>query len=265
MEERASARINSKLGHNFEGRLARNQDEILAAKRLRYEVFVNEMGAKLAGADGGIEQDYFDTFCQHLIVVSPTDGQLVATTRILTKDSARAAGSFYSSREFDLTNIRDLPGNLIEVGRTCVHPRHRNGSTLGTLWSGLEAFIAAHQVDYLFGCASIPVNVGEISPQALLETLGRRFLSPWYLRLTPRCPLPAPRHPKLGAPSIPALVRTYLRLGAWICGDPCWDPEFRVADVFILLDMNRLNTSYADRLLRMSGSARTSDQVAKVA
>lgn len=265
MRDRPNAVTLPRPDHNLQGRLARNKDEILAAKRLRYEVFINEMGAKLAGAVDGVEQDYFDAFCQHLIVVNPTDGQVVATTRILTVENARDAGCFYSSREFDLATISALPGNLIEVGRTCVRPGHRTGNTLGTLWSGLEAFIATHQANYLFGCASIPIHSGAVSPQLILDTLGRRFLSPWYLRLTPRRCLPVPRHQVPDTPSIPALVKTYLRLGAWICGEPCWDPEFGVADVFILLDMNRLNTSYADRLLKSSRSPRTSNQVAKVA
>lgn len=265
MREGPDAVTHSRATHSLEARLANTREEILAAKRLRYDVFVNEMGAKLSGAVDGIEQDQFDAFCQHLVVVDRADGQVVATTRILTEENARYADGFYSSKEFDLTTLEQLSGNLIEIGRTCVHPGYRTGKTLGTLWSGLEAFIAVHQVNYLFGCASIPVASGRCSPQAILHALGTRFLSPWHLRLAPLLALPAPRDQRAPTPPIPALVKTYLRLGAWICGEPCWDPEFGVADVFILLDLKRLNTGYADRLLRISGLACTSRQVAKVA
>lgn len=265
MRERADAVTNARPEQNLEGRLAKSKDEILAAKRLRYDVFVNEMGAKLTGTVGGIEQDHFDTFCQHLIVVCPANGQVVATTRILTEDNARSAGGFYSSKEFDLATIRQLSGNLIEVGRTCVHPGHRTGKTLGTLWSGLEAFISAHQINYVFGCASIPISDSGCSPRAILDALGRRYLSPWHLRSKPLLSLPESSRQQPVAPSIPALVKTYLRLGAWICGEPCWDSNFGVADVFILLDMRRLNAGYADRLLKMSTVPGGSKRIRKVA
>ena len=265
MRERPGAVTDSRSDRNLEVRLAKSKDEILAAKRLRYEVFVNEMGAKLTGIVDGIEQDHFDAFCQHLVVICPASGQVVATTRLLTEENARCAGGFYSSKEFHLATIRQLPGNLLEVGRTCVHADYRTGKTLGTLWSGLEAFIAAHQVSYVFGCASIPIADSGCSAQAILDALGPRFFSPWHLRLQPLSCLPAPARQDPVVPSIPALVKTYLRLGAWICGEPCWDPEFGVADVFILLELKRLNTRYADRLLEISRAGGMSKQVAKVA
>lgn len=252
MRERLNAFDNMKGHPPLLARLASSEGEVLAAQRLRYQVFVEEMGAKLSGATDGIEHDPYDPFCQHLIVVNSIDDQVIATTRLLTEENARHAGGFYSAKEFDLTAVTQLSGNLLEVGRTCVHRDHRTGKTLAALWSGLAARVTTQQVNYLFGCASIPIENGQHSPKTILDALGPRFLSPWQLRSTPRYPLLASSQPSRAELDIPALVKTYLRLGAWVCGEPCWDEEFKVADVFILLDMKRLNAIYADRLLKMT-------------
>ncbi|MBB1254434.1 GNAT family N-acetyltransferase, partial [Streptomyces sp. OF3] len=48
---------------------------------------------------------------------------------------------------------------------------------------------------------------------------------------------------------LPALLRGYLRLGARVCGPPAHDPEFGVADFFVLLSVRDMNPRYLRHFL----------------
>jgi putative hemolysin len=228
--------------------LARSREEIQAAQRLRYAIFAGEMGARLHNRLPGLDHDRLDGYCQHLIVRDAL-GQVVGCTRILTAEAARRAGGFYSQTEFDLAPVLALPGRFMEIGRTCVHPDYRNGATISTLWSGLAAFIAEQQMDYLIGCASIPLGEDGSEARALYAELAQRHLVPEPLRVRPHLPLP--RHDGMARSdyTVPPLLKAYLRLGARIGGEPCLDPDFKVADVFILLSTRRIERRYARHFL----------------
>ncbi len=228
--------------------LAHSRVEIEAAQRLRYAIFAGEMGAKLHNRIPGLDQDRFDAYCQHLLVRDGL-GQVIGCTRLLTPEGARRAGGFYSQTEFDLAPVLALPGRFLEIGRTCIHPDYRNGKTISTLWSGLAAFIAEQRIDYLIGCASLPLGADGGSARALYAELASRHLVPEALRVKPHLPLP--RHDGIACDqyTVPPLLKAYLRLGAQIGGEPCLDPDFHVADVFILLASQRIERRYARHFL----------------
>lgn len=228
--------------------LARSRAEIEAAQRLRYAIFAGEMGAKLHNRIPGLDHDRFDACCQHLLVRDGL-GRIVACTRLLTPEGARRTGGFYSQTEFDLAPVLVLPGRFLEIGRTCVHPDYRNGATISTLWSGLAAFVAEQRADYLIGCASIPLGADGGAVRALYAELAQRHLVPEPLRVKPHLPLP--RHDGVACSeyAVPPLLKAYLRLGAQIGGEPCLDPDFHVADVFILLASQRIERRYARHFL----------------
>lgn len=228
--------------------LARSRAEIEATQRLRYAIFAGEMGAKLHNRIPGLDHDRFDACCQHLIVRDGLD-RIIGCTRILTADAARRAGGFYSQTEFDLGPVLALPGRFVEIGRTCVHPDYRNGATIGTLWSGLAAFIAEQRMDYLIGCASIPLGEDGGQARALYAELAQRHLVPEPLRVKPHLPLPRRDGIAYGQYAVPPLLKAYLRLGAQIGGEPCLDPDFKVADVFVLLSSQRIERRYARHFL----------------
>lgn len=228
--------------------LARFYEDIRASQRLRYAIFAGEMGATLHNHLPGLDHDPLDDYCQHLIVRDGL-GQVVGCTRILTAEAAKRAGGFYSQTEFDLSPVLALPGRFMEIGRTCVHPDYRNGATISTLWSGLATFIADQNIDYLIGCASIPLGADGGEAQALYAELAQRHLVPESLRVKPLLPLPRRDGVACGVGGIPPLLKAYLRLGARIGGEPCLDPDFKVADVFILLSTQRIERRYARHFL----------------
>ncbi len=232
--------------HRLQVSLATTPEEVRAAQRLRYQVFVDEMGARLDTCEPGIERDRFDKFCQHLIVRDLASDGVVGCYRILTDLQALRAGGFYSQTEFDLARVLALPGRIMEVGRTCVHPDYRKGSVIALLWQGLARFMMMNRFDYLMGCASIPLRHGTGEALALYRELAHAHLAPPEWRVYPKVPLP--RMDLAGAADetvAPPLIKTYLRMGAKICGDPAWDSRFSVADLFILLQAGAVRGRYA--------------------
>lgn len=229
---------------------AQSEDDVLAAQRLRYLVFAQEMGAQLESAEQGLDRDRLDAYCHHLLVREAQTREVVGCTRILTDEQAVRAGGFYSQSEFDLSRILPLPGKVMEVGRTCIHPDFRSGGAIGTLWSGLAEFMTRHEMQYMMGCASVSLADGGYQAHALMAQIRERYLSPHELRAFPLRELPQLNIDTPVKAQIPPLLKAYLRLGVYVCGEASWDPDFNVADFFILLDMDRLNARYERHFLR---------------
>lgn len=230
--------------------LAAGPAAVREAQALRYRVFGEELGAKLKGGEGGLDRDEFDDYCQHMLVRETGSGRVVGCTRLLSGEGARRLGRFYSESEFELGAVAALPGRLLELGRTCISPEYRHGAAIAVLWSGVAGYIQLHGIDYLFGCASVPLGENDWQAAAIMNRLRRQAMAPPPLQVKPRVPLHASQPPAgvsaqvLDAP-LPALLKAYIRLGALACGEPCRDPDFAVADVLMLLDVNQLNPSYA--------------------
>ncbi|MEZ5535673.1 MAG: GNAT family N-acyltransferase [Thiolinea sp.] len=224
--------------------LARTPEDVRASQLLRYQVFAREQGATLESGAEGLDRDYYDKYCHHLLVRETDSGRVVGSTRILTTPNARDAGSFYSENEFDLSLMFPrLLGNAIEVGRTCIDPAYRNGPGISMLWKGLSQFMEANQTHYLFGCASVSMRDGGAQAAAIMARARKENMSPEKYRVTPRVRM----LPTVAAPEVtgmPTLLRAYLKLGAWVAGEPCIDPDFNTADFFVLLDTKRLNKRY---------------------
>lgn len=231
----------------FTVKFARSNDEMLEMQRLRYQIFAGEMGAQIDDDGTRLDRDAFDIYCRHLYVRENNSGAIVACTRILTDDRADDAGGFYSAAEFDLAALGQLPGRTMEIGRTCVAAEHRSGAVIALLWSGIAGLIEREGFDYLFGCASIGLADGGASARSILDQLRAEHLAPPYRRVRPLRPLPASGQRPAEPARLPPLLKAYVSLGAKVCGEPCWDPDFNCADVFMLLNVLDLDPRYARR------------------
>lgn len=229
--------------------LARSPSEVREAQALRYKVFAEEMGAQLPGSEQ-LDRDGFDPFCDHLLVRERETGKVVGTYRILSPEMANEAGGYYSAGEFDLTRLEPLFDRTVEVGRACVHPGYRNGSTIALLWAGLARYMILNRYDYLIGCASISMADGGHLAASLYNRLKDDYLAPPEYRVFPRCPLPLDALQSDISASCPPLVKGYLRLGAYVCGAPASDPAFNTADLLVMLPVSRINRRYADHFLK---------------
>jgi putative hemolysin len=229
--------------------LAITPEEVEEAQRLRYKVFAEEMGARLASANEGTDRDIFDRFCEHLLVRDSDNNKVVGTYRILSPAQAKTIGGYYSETEFDLTRLVHLRDRMVEVGRSCVHPNYRDGATIAQLWGGLADYMLRHKHEYLIGCASIGMGDGGHYAASVYHKLHKLHEAPAEYRVFPRCPLPLDALDRSLDVITPPLIKGYLRLGAYICGEPAWDPDFNTADMFILLPLSRLNAKYARRFM----------------
>jgi len=241
----------------FSCALARNEGEVIEAMRLRWRIFADEMNGAHLPHNGGLEGDRFDPFCDHLLVRDTHSGLVVGTYRILGDHGARAAGGYYSQTEFRLEGLRNLGGRVMEVGRACVDPCYRNGAVISTLWAGLFKYILTGKYDYVIGCGSISLKSGARPAAAICRRIAREHACPADLRAVPLCRFPVDefagsnQEPEIDTDAaLPPLIKGYLRLGAWICGDPAWDPLFNTADLLIVLPVAGLDRRYFSRYLR---------------
>lgn len=229
--------------------IARDEATVRATQALRYRVFAEEMGAQLHTQIEGLDCDEIDRYCDHLLVRDTQTGAIAACTRLLSDTQAGRLGRFYSEGEFDLGTVLALPGRFLEIGRTCVDPSQRGSVVLGTLWNGLAEYVSAGRFDYLMGCASIPPGPNGFSVNAVYRRIEPEQFGPDELRVRPRIPVPLDLRCMRDESGIPPLLQAYLRLGCWVCGEPYWDEDFNVMDVFILLDLTRMQARYEKRFI----------------
>ncbi|MEV6957643.1 GNAT family N-acyltransferase [Streptomyces sp. NPDC051207] len=232
--------------------LARDEEDVRAAQRLRHDVFAGEMGALLTTPQPGYDIDAFDAYCDHLLVRDTVTGQVVGTYRLLPPERAAVAGRLYSEGEFDLTALDAIRPGLVEVGRSCVRPGHRDGAVIGLIWAGIARYMTDRGYEWLAGCCSVPLTDGGALARATWDRVRAKHLAPEEYRIRPLLPwTPGEATAPATGADLPALLRGYLRLGAWVCGEPAHDPDFGVADLYVLLSMRRVNPRYLKHFLSL--------------
>jgi putative hemolysin len=227
--------------------LTRDRAWVEAAQRLRSKVYTEEFGSVFALTDPGLDRDYFDAFCDHLLIWHEASREVVGCYRMLGPDSAREAGRHYSEHMFDLSGHAALQPDLLEIGRLCIDPAHRNGTVIAMLWSAVAQQAAQRGCRWVGGSYSTSLLDGGSMAADTWEIVSRSYLAPRPLGVKPIEPWSAAAsvdHAR--QPVLPPLLRAYLRLGAWVCGEPAYDHGLRTADFYLLLDLNRMNS----RLLR---------------
>ncbi|WP_299731821.1 GNAT family N-acyltransferase [uncultured Tateyamaria sp.] len=243
----------------FRVSVARSSEDLRAAQRLRYDVFVAELGGggALVDHDERLERDRFDPFFDHLILFDDAaEGRVVGVYRMLQADQAAAAGGYYSEDEYDLAPLKATGRRLLELGRSCVHVDYRGGPAMYHLWNGLAGYVAEHGIDILFGVASFHgTDVDALAEP--LSLLHHRHLAPEVLRVTARPPhaaamdlIPEPEIDRRAAMlRMPALIKAYLRLGGVVGQGAFVDHGFNTTDVCLVMDTGAMS----DRQRRIYG------------
>lgn len=244
-----------KTAPQFEVRLAGSAEEIEASQRLRYAVFVEELGADGPMVDHAarLEVDRFDPLYDHMIVLDHAragglDDKVVGVYRLLPGERAGDVGGFYSEGEYDLTVLRQSGRKLLELGRSCLHRDYRGGLALYHLWNQLAAYTLGRGYEVLFGTASFHGTDLAALAQPL-SLLHHRHLAPVDLRvratsahyetmnLRPEEDLDRSQAMR----DIPALIKAYLRMGGFVGDGAFVDHEFNTTDICLILDVNRIN------------------------
>ncbi|MSU56745.1 MAG: GNAT family N-acetyltransferase [Pedosphaera sp.] len=246
----AAARLLVGADSQYAIRLARSDADLHAAQALRFEVFNLELGEGLAHSyTTGRDADPFDAVCDHLLVEHAPTNEVVGTYRLQTGRMALRNRGYYSEQEFDFAPFAPVRGELIELGRACVHKAHRNLHVLGLLWKGIADYARERGGRYLCGCSSLTSQDPREGASVYSELCRKHLALPGF-RTNPRpgyeCSL---AHLAEQTPKVPKLLRAYLSVGARICGPPALDREFKTIDFLTLLDLERLPSSARSKFL----------------
>jgi putative hemolysin len=225
---------------------ARDEADLEAVTRLRFEVFNRELGEGLTESWAtGRDEDRFDHACHHLMLTEASTGALVGTYRMQTAEMACAGEGFYCAQEFDLDTL--APGAVessVELGRACVAREHRSGMALYALWRGLASYVVWSGKRLLFGCCSL-TSQDPAEGESMYRKLVREGRLSRDHTVLPRpelaCHVTPDQEADLPAVDTPRLFATYLRYGAQACGPPAIDREFGTIDFFIVLDVGRID------------------------
>ena len=245
-------------------RLAQDARDLRAAQRLRYQVFVTELGASGPMVDhvNQLEQDEFDPFFDHLLLIDPAGNpdlltDVVGVYRLLPFDRMARAGRYYSENEYDLTALKSGGRRLLELGRSCVHPDHRGGTAMVLLWNALADYVLDRSIEVMFGVASFHGTDAKALAQPL-SYLHHHHLAPADLRVSARPAhrlamnlIPVDQLDRAAAMAgIPALIKAYLRLGGFV-GDGAWvDHAFNTTDVCLLMDTENMSEKHRAYYIR---------------
>lgn len=259
------ARVVDIVSGPLQVRLAENQTDIDAALALRYRIFYEIMGARpLAGmAQQQRDYDCFDRVCDHLLVLDHSRGSgaaaVVGTYRLIRREAAARSGAFYSAAEYDISALIAYPGEILELGRSCVDAGYRARPVMQLLWSGIAAYVFHYDIALMFGCASLPGT----DPEALsvpLAYLYHHHLAPPALRARA---LPerfvemrrldsAALDPHRTLAALPPLIKGYLRLGGFVGDGAVIDEQFNTTDVCIVVKTDLVAEKYSRHYERQS-------------
>ncbi len=228
------------LGSQYTLRAATNATDLAAAQSLRFQVFNLELNEGLAASYAtGLDVDVFDAICDHLIVEHVPSATVVGTYRLQTGVQALPRG-YYSEQEFHFAPYESLRSQLVELGRACVHPQHRNLFVLGMLWKGVAQYANERGARYLIGCSSLTSQSPALGAAAF-AALREESLVATGLQTLPRPEFYCPLDEVSDEPVIiPKLLRGYLAMGAKICGPPALDRQFKTIDFLTLLDLETM-------------------------
>ena len=243
----------------FTVRLAEGAEDVAAAQRLRYRVFVEEVGAAATEEEAAErrERDEYDPYFEHLLLIdqecedADIERGVVGVYRLMRRQAAIDGIGFYGAGEYDLTLLMENEAEPLELGRSCVDAAYRGGSGMHLLWTGLGEYVTSHGGGLMFGVASF--HGSDTAPLAqALSYLHYNHLAPEDLRVravesnfTEMAILPEAEVSKLEAMrQIPALIKAYLRLGGYVGEGAFIDRAFNTVDVCLLMDTARMVQRY---------------------
>lgn len=239
---------------HFSVRLAETEADLVAAQRLRYEVFVEELGGtgEMVDHEERVERDRFDAYCDHLILTDHLRDEVVGVYRVMRQDQAERAGGFYSAAEYDLSPLLRIQRPILELGRSCLRSDYRGGMAMYHLWSALAAYVSRHEIEILFGVASFHgTDVDSLA--APLSLLHHRHLAPAEIRVKAQPESFSPMNlleedsfdRRDAMRQMPSLIKAYLRLGGCVGEGAFVDHSFNTTDVCLILDTAKMNQSQA--------------------
>ena len=267
LDEKPAPNLHLRM-NDVEVRLAETEADVRAAQQLRYRVFYEEQAAQPNAemAESGRDFDDFDSYCDHLLVIDHAMGagpeSVVGTYRFMRRGAAAACGRWYSAGEYDIGAVIAYPGEIMELGRSCVSPSHRDKSTMNLLWRAIAEYVNYYEVQIMFGCGSLQ----GVDPDSLALPLSYLFhyhLAPENVRVRALDHLfvemnrmPIERiDAKRTLAALPPLIKGYVRLGGFVGDGAVVDPQFNTTDVFVTVKTELVTGRYMRHYTRDSAQA----------
>lgn len=242
----------------YRARLAKTEDDVKAAQRLRFEAFIAHRDAARDGARAaGVDADHLDPHCQHMLVEERRSGRLVCCFRMMPLKTGAEIDRSYSAQFYDLEALRDYPGAMVEMGRFCIHPGVKDPDILRVAWGAMTKYVDDHGVEMLFGCSSFE-GIEADSYMDAFALLKARHIAPkrWLPRVKAPKVFPYAKRLQIKRPDMknalgrmPPLLRTYLSMGGWVSDHAVVDPDMNTLHVFTGVEIKRVPKARA-RLLR---------------
>ena len=236
----------------FRTKIADNTDELIAAQKLRYRIFVQELGGggDMVDHDLGLERDRFDPYFDHILLFDDArkSNPIIGVYRVMTCEKANQCGEFYSDKEYDLTVLRRSGKKLLELGRSCLDQDYRGGTALAYLWQALAKYALERKVEILFGVASFHGTILSALAEPL-SLLHHQYLAEEKIRPVAKKPFnqkmnilePELINRKSAVLKMPALIKSYIRLGGKVGLDAYVDYKFNTTDVCLIMDISSMN------------------------
>lgn len=212
------------------------------ARRFREAAVARETGFRPS-------EDLFDEHGDIIAVTDMQSGDIVGSCRVLSPADAKRAGGYDIDRRFDTALLIVLRERMVEVDTPHVHPLYRFESVVTHLWAALARYLIDNRHDYVVGTARVGMLDGGHAAASTHRLACTRFLSPEDLRVHPRRGIELERMSDTRAVALSSLLKSYVEVGAWVCGEPAHRPEIVAAEFPMLMPLARMNGREARRFL----------------
>lgn len=233
---------------NFTIKTADSYQELIEIIKLRNKVFWNER--LFIDQHYSKEIEKFDFTADHIILIEKKSGLIIGSYRLISDQFCK---NFYSLSQYQMQEFTEAPGSKLELGRAVIHPQYRNGVTLSMVWKGIAKYAQISQADYFFGCTSIDSTDSQVAKflwnhfkeQSLWsDEYHIRALSEFKMKDSPHQLVD---HSDQASQLVPTLLKSYIKAGAKIYGEPAIDRKMKTVDFITILKMSEISPQHQRR------------------
>jgi len=244
---------------NFTIKIAESNFEIKKAQSLRYKIFFKEKKIKKKSFKFLLQRDYdfYDKISDHLIIIDnnrEVKDNVIGTYRLLRGNCAKLYRGFYTEQEFDISNLKKnfSSKDILELGRSCVHPQYRSGIILKLLWQGISNYIKIYKIKILMGCASFHgTNPSKFKDEFSLLYESYRMPEDYDVKSLQDNKISFSKNINNSTilNKLPPLIKGYLRAGGMVSENFYIDREFETIDYCVIMLTEKIVSRYQNKFL----------------
>ena len=244
---------------NFTIKIAESNFEIKKAQSLRYKIFFKEKKIKKKSFKFLLQRDYdfYDKISDHLIIIDNNReirDNVIGTYRLLRGNCAKLYRGFYTEQEFDISNLKKnfSSKDILELGRSCVHPQYRSGIILKLLWQGISNYIKMYKIKILMGCASFHgTNPSKFKDEFSLLYESYRLPEDYDVKSLQSNEISFNKNINHSTTlnKLPPLIKGYLRAGGMVSENFYIDTEFETIDYCVIMLTEKIVSRYQNKFL----------------